>query len=143
MEKLKTVTDFIFLDSKITENRNCIHEIKTFTPWKKSHGKPRKCIKKQKHHLANKGPCSQSYGLSSVLYGCENWTINKAECQKINALGLWCWGRLLRVTWIAMRSNQKILKEINHEYSLEGLMLKLSSNTLATRFEEPTHWKTP
>ena len=60
-----------------------------------------------------------------VLYGCESWTIKKAECQRIDALELWCWRRLLRVPWIARRSNQSILKEISPEYSLEGLMLKL------------------
>ena len=60
-----------------------------------------------------------------VMYGCESWTIKKAECQRIDAFGLWCWGRLLRVPWTARRSNQSILKEISLEYSLEGLMLKL------------------
>ena len=60
-----------------------------------------------------------------VMYGCESWTINKAECQRIDAFELWCWRRLLRVPWTARRSNQCILKEINPEYSLEGLMLKL------------------
>ena len=60
-----------------------------------------------------------------VMYGCESWTIKKAECQRIDAFELWCWRRLLRVSWIARRSNQSILKEINPEYSLEGLMLKL------------------
>ena len=67
-----------------------------------------------------------------VIYGCESWTINKAEHQRIDAFELWCWRRLLRVTWTARRSNQSILKEISPEYSLEGLMLKRSSNTLAT-----------
>ena len=60
-----------------------------------------------------------------VMYGCESWTIKKAECQRIDAFELWCWRRLLRVPWTARRSNQSILKEISHEYSLEGLMLKL------------------
>ena len=60
-----------------------------------------------------------------VIYGCESWTINKAECQRIDAFELWCWGRLLKVLWTARRSKQSILKEINPEYSLEGLMLKL------------------
>ena len=66
-----------------------------------------------------------------VMYGCEFSTIKKAECQRIDAFELWCWRRLLRAPWIA-RSNQSILKEISPEYSLEGLMLKISSNTLAT-----------
>ena len=67
-----------------------------------------------------------------VMYGCESWTIKKAESRRIDAFELWCWRRLLRVSWTARRSNPSILKEINPEYSLEGLMLKLSSNTLAT-----------
>ena len=67
-----------------------------------------------------------------VMYGCESWTVKKTECQIIDAFELWCWRRLLRVPWTARRSNQSILKEISPEYSLEGLMLKLNSNTLAT-----------
>ena len=75
------------------------------------------------------------------VYGCESWTIKKAECQRINAFELQCWRRLLRVSWTAGRSNQSILKEIKPQYSLEGLMLKLSSNILATLCEELIHWK--
>ena len=67
-----------------------------------------------------------------VMYGCDSRTIKKAECQRINAFELWCWRRLLRVPWTARRSNQSILKEISPEYSLEGLMLKLKLNILAT-----------
>ena len=78
-----------------------------------------------------------------VMYGCESWTIKKAECRRIDAFELWCWRRLLRVPWTARRSNQSILKEISPEFSLEGLMLKLNSNTLATWCEELTHWKRP
>ena len=80
---------------------------------------------KQRHHFANKGLYSQSYGFSSSQVGCESWTVKKAEHQRIDAFKLWCWRRLLRVPWTAERSNQSILKEINPEYSLEGLMLKL------------------
>ena len=77
-----------------------------------------------------------------AMYGCESWTIKKAECLRIEALELWCWRRLLKVPWTARRSNQSILKKISPEYSLEGLMLKLTnSNTLATSFKELTHWK--
>ena len=76
------------------------------------------------------------------MYGCESWTIKKAECWRIDALKLWCWRRLLRVLWTARRSNQSTLKEISPEYSLEGLML-INSNTLATWCEELTHWKRP
>ena len=67
-----------------------------------------------------------------VIYECESWTIKNAEHQRFDAFELWCWRRLLRVTWIARRFNQSILKEISPEYSLEGLMLKMNSNTLAT-----------
>ena len=82
-------------------------------------------MKKQRHYFADKGPSSQSYGFPLVMYGCESWTIKKAEHRRIAAFELWCWRRLLRVPWIARRSNQSILKEISPEYSLEGLMLKL------------------
>ena len=78
-----------------------------------------------------------------VMYKCENWTIKKAEHQRIDAFKLWCWRRLLRVPWTAKRSNESILKEINSEYSLEGLLPNWSFNTLATRCKELTHWKRP
>ena len=78
-----------------------------------------------------------------VMYGCENWTIKKAECQRIDAIELWCWRRLLRVPWTARRSNQSILKETSPGCSLEGLMLKLKLHTLATWCEELTHLKRP
>ena len=90
-----------------------------------SYDKIRQHIKKQRHYFADKGPHSQSYGFSVVMYRCESWAIKKAEHQRIEALELWCWKRLLRVPWTARRSNQSILKEINPEYSLERLMLKL------------------
>ena len=93
-------------------------------PWKKSHDQPRQHIKNQRHYFSDKGPPSQRY-FQVVTYGCESWTIKKAERQRIDAFELWCWRRLLRVPWTARRSNQSILKEINSEYSLEGLMLKL------------------
>ena len=92
---------------------------------KKNNDKLRQHIKKQRHYFANKGPSSQSLVFSVVMYGCESWTIKKAECQRSDAFELRCWRRLLRVPWAARRSNQSILKEINPEYSLEGLMLKL------------------
>ena len=78
-----------------------------------------------------------------VMYGCESWTIKKAECWRLIAFELWCWWRLFRVPWTARRSNQSILKEIGPEYSLEGLMLKLKFQYLATWCEEVTHWKRP
>ena len=95
------------------------------TPWKESYDQPRQHIKKQRHYFANKGLFSQSFGFPVVMYGCESWTIKKAECRRIDASELWCWRRLLRVPWTARTSNQSIVKEISPEYSLEGLMLKL------------------
>ena len=76
-----------------------------------------------------------------VMYGCESWTVKKAECRRMDAFELWCWRRLLRVPWSARRSNQSILKEISPGISLEGMMLKLNSSTLATSWKELTHWK--
>ena len=95
--------------------------------WKKSYDKPRQHIKKQRYHFANSSPYCQSYGFScnQVWVGCESWTIKKAKCWRIDAFKLWCWRRLLTVPRTARWSNQSILKEINLEYSLEGLMLKL------------------
>ena len=78
-----------------------------------------------------------------VMYGCESWTTKKAECRRIDAFELWCWRRLLRVSCTARRSSQSILKETSPGYSLEGLMLKWNSNTLATWYEELTHVKKP
>ena len=76
-----------------------------------------------------------------VMYGCESWAIRKAGHRRTDAFKLWCWSILFRVPWTARRSNQSILKEISPKYSLEGLMLKLNSNTLVTCCEAPTHWK--
>ena len=95
------------------------------TPWKESYDQPRQHIKKQRHYFANKGLSSQGYGFSVVMYGCESWTVKKAERQRIDAFELWCWRRLLRVPWTARRPNQSILKEISPGCSLQGLMLKL------------------
>ena len=89
--------------------------------WQESHDKPRLCVEKQRHYSADKGLYSQGYGFPVVTYSCESWTINKAESQRIDAFKLWFWRRLLK----ASTSNQSILKEINPEYLLEGLMLKL------------------
>ena len=100
-------------------------KFKRLAPWKKSYDRPRQHIEKQRHYFVDKCPSSQGYGFSNVKYGWESWTIKKAEHWRINAFELWCWRRLLRVPWTARRSNLSILKEINPEYSLEALMLKL------------------
>ena len=99
--------------------------LKTLAVWKNSYDKPRQHIKKQRHHFANKGHMVKAMVFPVIIYRCEIWIIKKAEHQRIDAIQLWCWGRLLRVLWTARRSNQLILREISPEYSLEGLMLKL------------------
>ena len=95
------------------------------TPWKKSYDQPRQHIKKQDITLSTKVCLVKAMVLPVVIYGCESWTIKKAEHRRIDAFELWCWRRLLRVPWTARRSNQSVLKEMSPEYSLEGLMLKL------------------
>ena len=86
---------------------------------------PRQHIKKQRRYFYNKGPSSQSLVFPVVMYGCESWIIKKAERRRIDNFELWCWRRLLKVPWTARRPNKSILKEINPEYSLKGLILKL------------------
>ena len=94
-------------------------------PWKESYDEHGQHIKKQRHYLSIKAHLVKAMVFPVVMYRYECWTIKKAECQRNNAFKLWCCRRLLRVSWTARRSNQLILKEINPEYSLEGLMLKL------------------
>ena len=94
-------------------------------PWKKSYDKARQNNKKAETSLCQKAHLVKAMVSPVVMYRYESWTIKKAEHQRINAFELWCWRRLLRVPWTARRSNQSILKEINPEYTLEGLMLKL------------------
>ena len=123
---MEAVSDFILLDSKITADCDCSHEIKMLAPWKESCFKPRQHIKKQRHHFAKKGPNNQSYGFfQRSCMDVEHWTIKKVDHQRNYTFELSSWQRLLRVPWAARRSNRSILKEINPEYSLEGLMLKL------------------
>ena len=93
--------------------------------WKKSYDQPRPHIKKQRHTLPTKVHLVKAMVFPVVMYGCECWTIKKAECQRIDTFELWGWRRLLSVPWTARKSNQSIIKEISPEYSLEGLMLKL------------------
>ena len=105
-ETVQTVVDFILGGSKITAGGDCSHKIKRcLLIGKKIYDQPRQHIKKQRHYFANKGSSCQGYGFSVVMYGCESWTIKKAECQRIDASELWCWRRLLRVPWTARRSN--------------------------------------
>ena len=125
-EKMETVTDFIFLGSKITVDGDCSHEIKRhLLPGRKAMTNLDSILKSRDITLPTKVPIVKAMVFPVVMYGCEGWTIKKAERQRIDAFKLWCWRRLLRVPWTARRSNQFILKEISPEYSLEGLMLKL------------------
>ena len=125
-ETMETLTDFIFLGSKITAEGDCSHEIKRcLLLGGKVMTQSRQYIKKQRHYFANKGPSSQSLVFPVVMYKCKSWTIKKPEHWRIDAFELWCWRRLLWVPWTARRSNQFILKEISPECSLERLMLKL------------------
>ena len=96
-ETMETVTDFIFLVSKITVDGDCTHKIKTLAPWKKSYDKPGQHIKKQIYYFANKCPLVKAIVFPVVMYGYDSWIIKKAECQRINAFELWFWRRLLRV----------------------------------------------
>ena len=120
----ETVSDFIFLGSKINVDSDYNHGIKMLAPWKKSYDQPRQCFNKQRHHFASKLRIIKAMAFPVVMYKCVSWTIKKAECQRTDTFELWCWRRLLRVPWTARRSNQSILEEINPEYSLAGLMLK-------------------
>ena len=122
----ETVTDFIFRGSKITADGDCSHEIKrTLAPWKKSCGQPRQHIKKQRHYFGSKVYLVKAMVFPVVMYGCESWTIQKAECWRIDAFELWCCRRLLRVPWTFRTSNRSILKEVSPGCYLEGLVLKL------------------
>ena len=141
---METVTDFIFLGSKITADGDCSHEIKRcLVLGTKAMTNLDSMLKSRDVTLLTKVHLVKTIVFPVVMYGCESWTKKKPECQIIDAFELWCWRRLLRVPWTARRSNQSILKEINSEYSLKGLMLSRSFNTLATWCEELTHWKKP
>ena len=123
---METVTGFIFSGSKITTDGDCSHEIKRcLFLGRKAMTNLESILKSRGITLPTKVHLVKVMVFSVVMYGCETWTIKKAEHQRIDAFELWCWRRLLRVLWTARRSNQSILKEINPEYSLEGLMLKL------------------
>ena len=125
-ETMETVTDFIFLGFKITAYGDCSHEIKRLLfLGKKAMANLDSVLRSRDITLPTKVHLVKAMVFPVVMYGCESWTIKKAEYQRIDAFELWCWRRLLRVPWTARRSNQSILKEIGPEYSLEGLMLKL------------------
>ena len=125
-EIVETVPEFIFLGSKITAGGDCSHEIKRrLLLGRKVMTNLDSILKSRDITLPTKVRLVKAMVFPVNMYGCESWTVKKAERQKINAFELWCWRRLLRVPWTARRSNQSILKEISLECSLEGLMLKL------------------
>ena len=136
-KKVETETDFIFLGSKITVD-DFSHEIKRLLLLgRKAMTNVDSALKSRDISLPTKVHIDKAMVFPVVMYGCESWTIKKAECQRIDAFELWCWRRLLRVLWTARRSNQSILKEINPECSLKVLMLKL-------KFQYMSHlrWRT-
>ena len=136
---METVTHFTFLDSKITVDDDCSHEIERYLLLgRKAMVNLDSILKSRAIILSTKVHLVKAMVFPGVMYICE-----KAESRRIDAFKLWCWRRFLRVPWTARRSNQSILNEINPEYSLGGLMLKLKLQSLASWCEEPTHWKRP
>ena len=143
-ETVETVSDFIFLGSKITADGDCSHEIK-------------KCLLLGRKVMTNLDGILKSWDITLptkvrlvkamvfpvVMYGCESWTVKKAECRRIDAFELWCWRRLLRVPWTTRRFNQSILKEISPDIHWKDWCWSRNSNILATWCKELTHWKRP
>ena len=122
----ETVADFIFLGFKITADADCSHEIKRhLLLGRKVMTNLDRILKGRDIILSTKVRLVEVIVFPVVMYGCESWTIKKAECRRIVAFEAWCWRRLLKVPWTARRSNRSILKKISPEYSLKGLMLKL------------------
>ena len=141
-ETMETVTDFIFLGSRITVDGNCSHEIKwCLLLGRKAMTNLDSILKSRDITLPTNVHIVKAMVFPVVVYECESWTIKKAEHQRIDAFELWCWRRLLRIPWTARRSNQSILKEISPEYSLEGLLLKLKLQYFAPDVANsfPTH----
>ena len=125
-ETIETVTGFIILGPQITADGDCSHEIKRrLLLGRKAMTNLDSMLKSRDITLPTKACLVKAMVFPVIIYGCESWTIKKAEHQKIDAFELWCWKRFLRVPWTTRRSNQSILKEISPEYSLEGMMLKL------------------
>ena len=133
--------NFIFWGSKITADGDCSHEIKRrLLLGRKTMIKLDSILKGKDITLPTQVHLVKAMVFPIVMYGCDSWTIKKAECRKIDAFELWCWRRLLRVLWTARRSNQSILKEISPDYSLEGLMLKLKLQ-YCDQLMQRTNWE--
>ena len=125
-DKVETVADFVFQGSKITADGDCSHEIKRLLPLgRKVVTNLDSILKSRDITLPTKVCLVKAMVFPVVMYGCESWTVKKAECRRIDGFELWCWRRLLRVPWAARRSKQSTLKEISPGCSLEGLMLRL------------------
>ena len=140
MGKQWKLTNFNFLGSKITANGDCRHEIKRhFLLGRKVLTILDSILKSRDITLLTKIHLVKAVVFPIVMYGHESWTAQKAEHQRIDAFALWCWRRFLRVSWTARRCNQSFLKERSPEYSLEGVMQKLKTNTFVTWCEELTH----
>ena len=138
------MTDFIFGGSQITADGNCSHEAKRLLLLRrKAMTNLYSILKSRDVTLTTKVRLVKAMVFPVVMYGCESWTVKKAERRRIDAFELWCWRRLLRVLWTARRASQSILKEISPEYSLEGLMLKLKLQYFGQRCKELTHWERP
>ena len=126
MQEMEGLTDFLFLGSKITADGDCSQEIRRrLFLGRKAMANLDSVFKSRDITLLTKIRIVKAMVFPVVTYGCESWTIKQAQHQRIDAFELWCWRRLLKVPWTARRSNQSVLREINPEYSLEGLMLKL------------------
>ena len=138
----ETVSDFIFLGSKITADGDCSHEIKRcLLLGRKVMTKSDSIWKSRDTTLPTKLPLVKAVVFPVVMYGCESWTVKKAQRRRIDGFELWCWRRLLRVPWTARRSNQSILKETSPGCSLEGLMPKLKLQYFGHLMGRIDHWK--
>ena len=140
---MKAVADFLFLGSEITVDGGCSHKLKRLFLGRKAMTYLDSILKSKSITLLTSVCLVKATVSPIVMYGCESCTTKKVEHQKIDAFQVWCWRRLVKVTWPARRSNQSILKEINPKYSLEGLMLKLELQYFGHLMWRATHWKTP
>ena len=141
-ERVETVADFIFLGSKITADVDCSHGIKRhLLLGRKVMTNLDSILKSRDITLPTKVRLVKAMVFPVVVYGCESWTVKKAEHRRIDAFALWCWRRFLRVPWTPRKSNQSIRKEISPGCSLEGMILKLKLQYIGPLCEELTHWK--
>ena len=144
MEKGRSSDRFPLLGLKITADSDCSHEIRSrLLSGRKAMTNLDGVLKNRDITLSTKVHIVKAMVIPVVMYSCESWPVKKAEHQRIDAFELWCWRRLLKVPWTARQSNQSIWREINPDYSLEGLILKLKLQKLVIWWEQMTHWKSP